>query len=91
MLEMNENGADGKIHLTDAMTSLIVKQLCHGVTFERAPLPLRVEGGLCRANLMLALERVHIGDHIRSVATKELARWPRRPPCRVYNLRKGNS
>ncbi|WP_174209015.1 UTP--glucose-1-phosphate uridylyltransferase [Sphingorhabdus sp. EL138] len=74
ILETQEAGAGGEIQLTDAMAQMIGKQPFHGMTFDGARYDCGSKAGYVEANLALALAHPEIGDDIRTVAEKLLAK-----------------
>ncbi len=74
ILETQEAGAGGEIQLTDAMAQMIGKQPFHGMTFDGARYDCGSKAGYVEANLALALAHPEIGDDIRIVAEKLLAK-----------------
>ncbi len=74
ILETQEAGAGGEIQLTDAMAQMIGKQPFHGMTFDGARYDCGSKAGYVEANLALALTHPEIGDDIRTVAEKLLAK-----------------
>ncbi|QTD57842.1 UTP--glucose-1-phosphate uridylyltransferase [Parasphingorhabdus cellanae] len=74
ILETQEAGAGGEIQLTDAMAQMIGKQPFHGMTFDGARYDCGSKAGYVEANLALALAHPEIGDDIRVVAEKLLAK-----------------
>ncbi|WP_229956914.1 UTP--glucose-1-phosphate uridylyltransferase [Parasphingorhabdus litoris] len=74
ILETQEAGAGGEIQLTDAMAQMIGKQPFHGMTFDGARYDCGSKAGYVEANLALALAHPEIGDDIRAIAEKLLAK-----------------
>ncbi len=74
ILETQEAGVGGEIQLTDAMAQMIGKQPFHGMTFDGARYDCGSKAGYVEANLALALAHPEIGDDIRTVAEKLLAK-----------------
>ncbi|MEP2101534.1 MAG: UTP--glucose-1-phosphate uridylyltransferase [Parasphingorhabdus sp.] len=74
ILQTQEAGAGGEIQLTDAMAQMIGKQPFHGMTFDGARYDCGSKAGYVEANLALALAHPEIGDDIRVVAEKLLAK-----------------
>lgn len=74
ILETQEAGAGGEIQLTDAMAQMIGKQPFHGMTFDGQRYDCGSKVGYVEANLALALAHPEIGDDIRVIAEKLLAK-----------------
>lgn len=74
ILETQEAGAGGEIQLTDAMAQMIGKQPFHGMTFDGQRYDCGSKVGYVEANLALALAHPEIGDDIRIIAEKLLAK-----------------
>lgn len=74
ILETQEAGAGGEIQLTDAMAQMIGKQPFHGMTFDGQRYDCGSKVGYVEANLALALAHPEIGDDIRAIAEKLLAK-----------------
>jgi UTP--glucose-1-phosphate uridylyltransferase len=73
-LQTQEAGAGGEIQLTDAMAKMIDQQPFHAVTFAGKRFDCGSKIGFVEATLALALEREDMGDQIRAIATRLLAR-----------------
>lgn len=74
ILQTQEAGAGGEIQLTDAMAQMIGKQPFHGMTFDGQRYDCGSKAGYVEANLALALAHPEIGDDIRVIAEKLLAK-----------------
>lgn len=74
ILQTQEAGAGGEIQLTDAMAQMIGKQPFHGMTFDGQRYDCGSKVGYVEANLALALAHPEIGDDIRIIAEKLLAK-----------------
>lgn len=74
ILETQEAGAGGEIQLTDAMAQMIGKQPFHGMTFDGQRYDCGSKAGYVEANLAMALAHPEIGDDIRAIAEKLLAK-----------------
>ncbi len=73
-LEDQEKGAGGEIQLTDAMARMIGTQPFHAVTFAGRRFDCGSKTGFVEATLALALEREDMGEEIRLVAERLLAK-----------------
>ena len=73
-LEDQERGAGGEIQLTDAMARMIGSQPFHAVTFAGRRFDCGSKTGFVEATLALALDREDIGEDVRAVAERLLAR-----------------
>ena len=73
-LENQGKGAGGEIQLTDAMARMIGKQPFHAVTFAGNRYDCGSKTGFVEATLALALEREDMGDEVRAMAERLLAR-----------------
>ncbi|QZD90936.1 UTP--glucose-1-phosphate uridylyltransferase GalU [Qipengyuania aurantiaca] len=73
-LENQGKGAGGEIQLTDAMARMIGNQPFHAVTFAGNRYDCGSKTGFVEATLALALEREDMGDEVRAMAERLLAR-----------------
>jgi len=73
-LDGQEKGAGGEIQLTDAMARMIGNQPFHAVTFAGRRFDCGSKTGFVEATLALALEREDMGDEVRAIAQRLLAR-----------------
>jgi UTP--glucose-1-phosphate uridylyltransferase len=73
-LEKQEKGAGGEIQLTDAMAQMIGSQPFHAVTFAGRRFDCGSKTGFVEATLALALEREDMGEDVRRIAERLLAR-----------------
>ena len=73
-LEGQEKGAGGEIQLTDAMAQMIGRQPFHAVTFAGQRYDCGSKTGFIEATLALALDRDDIGEEVRAIAERLLAR-----------------
>ncbi len=73
-LESQEQGAGGEIQLTDAMARMIGNQPFHAVTFAGRRFDCGSKAGFVEATLALALEREDMGEEVRRLAERLLAR-----------------
>ncbi|HWU01935.1 MAG TPA: UTP--glucose-1-phosphate uridylyltransferase GalU [Novosphingobium sp.] len=74
VLETQEKGAGGEIQLTDAMAQMIGDQPFHAVTFAGKRYDCGSKTGFVEATLALALERPDMGEEVRAMAERLLAR-----------------
>jgi len=74
ILASQEAGAGGEIQLTDAMAQMIGKQAFHGMIFDGERYDCGSKSGYVEANLALALAHPEIGEEIREIAQKLLAK-----------------
>lgn len=73
-LETQGKGAGGEIQLTDAMAKMIGSQAFHAVTFNGRRFDCGSKAGFVEATLALALEREDMGEEVRAIAERLLAR-----------------
>ncbi|MEO6151997.1 MAG: UTP--glucose-1-phosphate uridylyltransferase [Croceibacterium sp.] len=73
-LEGQGKGAGGEIQLTDAMARMIGQQPFHAVTFAGRRFDCGNKIGFVEATLALALERADIGEEVRRMAERLLAK-----------------
>ena len=73
-LETQGKGAGGEIQLTDAMARMIGNQAFHAVTFDGRRYDCGSKTGFVEATLALALEREDMGEKVRGIAERLLAR-----------------
>ena len=73
-LQDQEKGAGGEIQLTDAMARMIGSQPFHAVTFAGRRFDCGSKVGFVEATLALALARADMGQDVRAMAARELAR-----------------
>lgn len=73
-LENQGKGAGGEIQLTDAMAKMIGNQPFHAVTFAGNRYDCGSKTGFVEATLALALQREDMGDEVRAIAERLLAK-----------------
>ncbi len=73
-LENQGKGAGGEIQLTDAMARMIGNQAFHAVTFQGNRYDCGSKTGFVEATLALALEREDMGEEVRAMAERLLAK-----------------
>lgn len=74
ILETQEKGAGGEIQLTDAMAQMIGHQPFHAVTFAGRRFDCGSKLGFVEATIALALEREDMGEEVRAIMTRMLAK-----------------
>lgn len=73
-LENQGKGAGGEIQLTDAMAKMIGNQPFHAVTFAGSRYDCGSKTGFVEATLALALQREDMGEEVRAIAERLLAK-----------------